>query len=322
MDWKGYISLVSVAAAVYCAIGVGIWFRKMNWLTEAADGSLLRLTNNVLLPALILNSILKNGALKLPGNMLLAPLAGFFTVAIGMALAMACGKYLGQLLGIKTQNALWAFVLCIGVYSFSYVPLALAGLLLSPDTGVLLAFNLGIEISLWTVGLILLGVTGVMKGWKRILNPPLATIIVALILNIAGLDAYLPRFFFWATGLLGQCAVPLGLILIGATLMDNWHNLEIRGGGKIMLASCVLRLAIVPFLFLLMARFIPFSRELKEVLVLQAAMPAAIVPTIIMIRHYGGESTTAMRVVVSTSIASLATIPLWIWLGRIFARLY
>ncbi len=49
-------------------------------------------------------------------------------------------------------------------------------------------------------------------------------------------------------------------------------------------------------------------------------MPAAVFP-IVMARHYQGDPATAMRVVISTSVVGLATIPLWIRLGMKFVGL-
>jgi hypothetical protein len=56
------------------------------------------------------------------------------------------------------------------------------------------------------------------------------------------------------------------------------------------------------------------------VIVLEAAMPAAVFP-IVMARHYGGDAATALRVVFSTSLVSLLTIPLWIRFGLKFVGL-
>ncbi len=73
-------------------------------------------------------------------------------------------------------------------------------------------------------------------------------------------------------------------------------------------------------LILLVARFLPASVELKQVLVLQAAMPSAVFP-IVMSSHYGGDPPTALRVVLGTALLGLLTIPLWIKFGMHFAGL-
>jgi hypothetical protein len=70
----------------------------------------------------------------------------------------------------------------------------------------------------------------------------------------------------------------------------------------------------LPLVFLGLGWLLPLSAELRHVIVLQAAMPAAVFP-IVMARHYGGDVVTALRVVVATTALSLLTMPGWIQLG-------
>ena len=63
------------------------------------------------------------------------------------------------------------------------------------------------------------------------------------------------------------------------------------------------------FLILSVAKFLPLITELKQVLVVQAGMPAAITP-IILARIYGGKPQVVMQVVMATSLVSLFTMPL------------
>ena len=83
---------------------------------------------------------------------------------------------------------------------------------------------------------------------------------------------------------------------------------------KITLLACVVRLGIFPVLILAVAKWLPLSVELKRVLVVQAAMPAGVMP-IIIARHYGGQPLTAVQIVLGTTILALITIPLWLRLG-------
>jgi hypothetical protein len=50
------------------------------------------------------------------------------------------------------------------------------------------------------------------------------------------------------------------------------------------------------------------------VLVVQAAMPAGVMP-IIIARHYGGQPLTAVQIVLGTTVLALLTIPLWLKAG-------
>jgi predicted permease len=50
------------------------------------------------------------------------------------------------------------------------------------------------------------------------------------------------------------------------------------------------------------------------VLVVQAAMPAGVIP-IIIAQYYGGKPLTAVQIVLSTTSVGLVTCPLWIRAG-------
>ena len=289
----------------------------MNWLTEEADKSLLRVTVNLLLPCLILDSALGNPALSQIGNLLLAPLFGFGTVALGIVLALG----LRALHGLKERSAARTFAVSVGIYNYSYIPLPLALLLFDKaTTGVLFLVIIGVETALWTLGVWTL--TGGRPGqnWRRILNAPLIAIGLALVLNALGLNAHLPAPLLTGVHWLGQCAIPLALMLIGALMADHLHEFHSQSGWRVIGAAVLLRQVVLPIGFLLAAKYLPASVELKRVIVLEAAMPAAVFP-IVMARHYQGDPATAMRVVIGTSVVGLVTIPLWIRLGMSFVGL-
>jgi predicted permease len=84
--------------------------------------------------------------------------------------------------------------------------------------------------------------------------------------------------------------------------------------------SVLVRLVVMPVLFLLLAKYLPCSVELKRVIVIEGAMSAAVLP-VALAKHYGGDPRTALQVVLGTSLAGLITIPMWIQLGEKFAGL-
>jgi hypothetical protein len=81
-----YLTLLATVAPVFLIIAAGYGIRRVGWLDEQADASLMRVIVNLLYPCLILDTILGNRALDEPGNVLLAPLVGFGTVVLGYAL--------------------------------------------------------------------------------------------------------------------------------------------------------------------------------------------------------------------------------------------
>ncbi len=114
--------------------------------------------------------------------------------------------------------------------------------------------------------------------------------------------------------MLGGCAIPLALLLIGATILDYWDEVGTMARGSIITGACMIRLLLLPILFLAMARWLPCSLELKRVIVIEAAMPSAVFP-IVMAKHYKGDIGIALQVVLGSSIIGLLTIPLWIHWG-------
>lgn len=310
-------TVLSAVLPVFGIIGVGLLIRKLNWLTEEADQSLLRVNINLLLPCLILDSTLGNPALAHWQNLLFGPLVGFGTVALGMALAAVARP----LHGLRDPRAARTFAVSVGIYNYGYVPIPLALLLFDKQTvGVLMVLMVGVETALWTLGV--MGLTGHRPGkdWRKIVNAPLIAIALALTLNTLGWNAALPQALLTGIHWLGQCAIPMALILIGAVVADHVHEFHSQSGWRVLGTAVLLRMGLLPLAFLLLARYLPASTELKRVIVIEAAMPAAVFP-IVMARHYGGDAATALRVVFSTSLVSLITIPLWIRFGLKFAGL-
>lgn len=308
--------LAAVIPVVLIIITGGV-IRRVNWLTEEADQTLLRVVVNLLTPCLILDNMLGNAALRDPANVLLPPLVGFGTVAAGTWIA----KFFAGVAGISDPVKARTFAAVNGLYNYGFVPIPLALSLFDRETaGVLFVHNVGVEVALWTVSLFTMQGTGGHLEWRKLVNPPLVAILLALGLNFSHAGEHLPRFLNVSFGMLGQCAIPMSILLIGATMVDRMHEFHSNYGVRVIAASSLVRLGLLPALFLLLAKFLPCPVELKRVIVLQAAMPAAVFP-IVMARVYGGDTSTAMRVVIGTSVVGLVTMPLWIRAGMKFVGL-
>lgn len=304
-------AIVALIAPVFAMIAAGALARWRNWLRVEAEESLLKLVVNVLTPCLVFRSVIGNRALLAADNVVLPPLVGFVTVAAGFVV----GYYGGLLLGLRRGHGLRTFAFAVGIYNYGYIPIPLIESLFGAETlGVLFVHNIGCELAIWSIGVILIAGASLREGWRRAINAPVISIVVAVSLNVAGAGAWIPHAVMRAVGMLGSCAVPLGLVVIGGTLFDFFAQprqlLDLRVSG----ASIVLRLALLPLLFLAAASWLPFSTELKQVMIVQAAMPAGITPVLIA-RHYGGQPITAAQVILATTAVGLLAIPWWIRLG-------
>ena len=302
----------SAVLPIFFVIGAGALARRLGWLDTEADRSLMAVVVNLLYPALIFSIILGNDALRQPSNLILPPLVGLTTVVGGFGLAMLVARKFK----IGDQKECRTFAFTTGIYNYGYFPVPIIALLFDRETtGVLLVHNLGVEVAMWVLGVgFILSPSDPKSIWKRVFSGPVIAILVAVPMNYFKVDQHLPNSALETIDLLGQCAIPLGLILIGATFMDLAKETKITSRLNIPITASVLRLGILPAAFLFIAFILPLSTELKCVIAVQAAMPCGVFP-IVLARHFDGSPEVALKVVLGTTIISFLTIPLWIAFG-------
>ena len=311
-----FLTLLASVAPVFLIVVAGYGIRRAEWLTADADASLLRVVVNLLFPCLILDTILGNEALRQAGNILLAPAVGFGTVALGFGVCWLAAP----LLGLRDERARRMFAFTTGLYNYGYIALPLIQKLFDQrTTAVLFIHNVGVETALWTLGLLLISGRSPEHPLKRILNVPVLAIGGAIALHFAGGRAWLPAWTLSAIHSTGAAAIPMGLILTGATFCDQARHVSMRGAMRDSFGACLLRLGVLPILMLTAARWLPCPDQLRHVMLIQAAMPCAVVP-VILAKHYGGDPALALRIILCTSAVGLLTIPWWIqfgtwWLG-------
>ncbi|MEY2881406.1 MAG: hypothetical protein RLZZ15_3786 [Verrucomicrobiota bacterium] len=306
-----YWQLLALVLPVFAVIGVGVAARRVHWIEGDAETSLIRLAVNVCYPCLIFESVAGNPALRTPGNLWLPPLVGFGVTVFGLR----AGLLVAKLIGLQVGSGLRTFALSVGITNYGYLPLPLmAGLWGAESRAVLMVHNVGVEIALWTVGLLTLSGESLRTGWRRLLGPVSITLALAVACNLSGLTPHLPKVLTDTMHSLGLCGIPLGLIMTGVSLASFVDKPRELFDAKVSLAALALRLGALPLAMLALAKFLPCSVELKRVIVVQAAMPTAMVP-VILARLYGGHPRTAVQIVLGTTAVGIFTIPLWLRAG-------
>ena len=276
---------------------------------------MIRLVVYVCMPCLVFDTIVGNPALHDAGNLLRPPLAGFMTTAAGFGVAYLVARRIG----LEVGTGLRTFALSAGVCNYSYLPFPIIGGIWGERTqGVMLVHNMGVDLALWSVGLLVLTGASPREGWRRLVSPMLVTLVAAVTINLSGLSPHVPDFMRSMAHSLGVCAVPIGLVMTGVNLADYLDEPAKLLHRNVAISACVVRLGILPVLILCVARWLPCPVELKRVLVVQAAMPAGVIP-IIIARYYGGQPLTAVQIVLSTTAVGLVTCPFWIRAGLAWA---
>ena len=113
---------------------------------------------------------------------------------------------------------------------------------------------------------------------------------------------------------IGSCAIPMGLILSGAIMVDFLREATWKGSLRLLLAAVTLRHLVFPAMMLIFTVVLTDSVELRQVMLLQAAMPAAVFPVII-VKLYDHDIDTAVRIVLGSSVIGVITIPAWLLIG-------
>ena len=313
--------------AVFGLIALGAWFRRRGWLDEQADASLLALLVRVFIPALIVSKVLGNDSLNDWRNTVVPPITAFLLVTGGFAAARVAATFLVRRKILTEPRQVRTFTVCTGMFNYGYVSVPLVASLFGEETlGVLFLFNVGVEAAMWGVAVpIFKGELGGGSSWRRLFSPPVVATLGAIALNLVGLlpgvrEHVLPaiepasRTFWIGLSYLAGAAIPIGLLLTGATIYADWSECRLRSGWPTVATASAVRLAALPAAFVALAALLPVPIELKRVLIVQAAMPAAVFP-IVLARHYGGDIGTALRIVVGTSLLSVVTMPAWIAVG-------
>jgi predicted permease len=312
-----YGQLFLAVAPVIALIGLGLPLRRIGWISEAGEDTLLTLIVKVLMPALIFESIVLRANVSGAGDVLLPPLAGFLLTSFSLGLAW----YVARALGLTIGHGLRTFALAVGLTNYGYLPLPLMDTLFGPESRAwLFMHNAGVEAAIWTTGVLVVTGESPRAAWRKLINAPLLALLVALVVKLTGLGAYIPEVVWTFVHGLAVCAVPLGLLMTGASFAPHLNDPKQLANPRIILTAWLVRLAVLPWVFLLAARFLPLPVELKQVLVVQAAMPTAVI-SVIVARIYGGRPLVAVQIILGTTALAVFTIPFWIKFGLAFAGL-
>lgn len=287
--------------------------RHFRQIMPEADHTLLKLVFNLFFPCMIFSNIASNASVAEEGNLLFGPLVGIISTLIGFGI----GYLLGLLFFKRGSVQLRTFAFITAIFNYGFIPLAIVPGLF-PDmpqtTGVVFIHNLGVEITLWSVGILILTGSSSIKDLKHLFNPPLMTIIASIIINVSGLGGYIPEFLQNTTSILGKVSIPLGIMLAGTAIYDASRSAKWAGMGRVAVLAPIVRNGIIPLLMLAVGYFLPTSAELKNVIIVEAAMPTAMF-SLVIAKNYNGHIPTATIVFLASNIVGMITMPYIIQLG-------
>lgn len=272
----------------------------------------MRLTMDLALPCFVLSNMMGNSALKSVSTSLVAIGLG----AMGIIVCLLISWGVARILRFKTGEGKRTFVITAGFHNYGVFVIPLVAMLHAapgdPMLGLVITHNVGCDIIVWSVGLLL--VSAEMKfSFKLLLRGPVLVVFIALFLIWTGLDQYVPEIVKMALKMMGNCLIPLNLLIFGNLLYDLLGN-RTRFSPRMVLAGTVTRVIILPWVFIGLAVILPIDMELKRLLVFQSIAPAGVTSAMIA-KHFGGHPDVAVQITLATCAASIVTLPLWFNVG-------
>jgi predicted permease len=301
-------TLVGILDVFLVILVAGLLVRR-NVLTQAHITALSTATVMVFLPCLIFSNVTANLDPKAFPAWWVIPLSAVAMAGVGLVLGvMAFARELPakrNLLPLASMQNAGYLVLPVGLALF-------------PDRFDTFAmycflFILGFNPVLWSVGAFLTaGSGGNGRGWRALLTPPFAANLLALGFVYTGVSRHLPAPVVRGVGLLGQAAVPVATVVLGAVLGTVSIRLRpyLADAVRVMGIKLVLlpALTIAVLLALDVGASHPF---LAQFFVIEsAAAPAA--GLILQVRSFGGDEQKIGSLMLASYAACTVTLPLWV----------
>ena len=304
---------------VFIFFGIGFWLRRKGSIQPQHDEVIMQLAMDVGYPCLVFHSIMKymvteaHPAISSIGFSLQAIGCGFLELLAGVIVAALVARALRLRVGTGWRT----FTLTAGVQNYAFFVIPIVQMLFSapgdPTMGVLFIHNMGCELFVWSLGVVL--ICGGAKNLRlaSLLRGPLLAVCVSLLLAWSGLGQYVAQPpLMKAAEMIGAVATPVCLILFGCSMYDL--SRRFRWQPRMLSAGILARLVLVPALILLLAWALPLDPLVRRIMVIQSAIPSAVIP-VILAKRFGGQPDVGTQILLATTLCSVLTLPLWLAMG-------
>ena len=202
----------------------------------------------------------------------------------------------------------------IGNTSFLGIPIAMA-FLPSSTINFTIGYDLGTTLFAWIFGPLFLQEKSQVKSipdikglLNALLNSPASRGIIGVLLAyLFQIENFLGNFL-WIPA---RIVIALAIIIVGTRLgLITNQKCKIFDLDREILFSILLKLFILPFIVFLISNLLNFDFYQSSALILQAGTPTAI-STILMAEAYGVKQKIASKILFSTTLISIFTIPLF-----------
>lgn len=286
------LAQIQIILPTFLIILVGYAISKVKRLRFDVQ-TLLDLIVYIAAPALIITSIARSDI-----NLIdFATLAG---AALTIILIMALAAFLIFKITQSDKKGLY-LPMVFGNTSFLGYPIALAAFGID-GLALAVVYDMMHSLLIYSLGIYIVQQKNEIREIFKV--PLLYAVVIGMVLNL--LKIPIPDMLFAPVELIGMTAIPLALLVLGYKLAEMKINLSVA---KIAVLASIFR--ILGGLLLAISIISLFSIEglVRDIIVLQAAMPSAIM-ALVLATKYNRDASLVAAVVFITTLLSIISIPL------------
>jgi predicted permease len=289
----------------------GFFVMKRKIISSEGLDALSRLVIELTLPAMVFSRMVRGFDFGLYPNWWFFPLLSVILTVVGLALGYILLAFSRGLIEKRE------FLSSVAFQNSGYLPLILAAMILPLKEAeefyiYIFLFLLGFNLIIWSWGVEFLSYRKRRKfELGSLFSPAVIAIIVSFFFTSVGLNKFIPEAIITPLKMVGDCTVPLGIIVVGGSLAEAEL---VRGINKEAVTKIILaKLVILPLLALIFLSLVGLPKLVALLILLEAAMPPATSLSIIA-RHYGAEKHFISQAIFIGHIVSLVTIPIFLGL--------
>ncbi|MEF9951319.1 MAG: AEC family transporter [Clostridium sp.] len=298
-----YSKILDQIIILFLVMGVGFVAGKKNVITQEVNYGLSKILINITLPFMIVASF----SFEFSSEMLHTAM---LILAISMVIHLAL-TLISLVLYRKNEDSVRKVLRFVTIFSnCGFIGFPVVGSVFGSEGIFYTAiYNVGFNVFVWTVGVMIFKGKGNKDYKKVILNPGIISVTIGMIIFIFSIK--LPFAISETISLIGSMTSPLSMIIVGVSLCTVRFK-EVFSDISLYYASFI-RLLAIPFIVFVVLKAMGFDSMLLGIPVLVCAMPAA-ANTVTFAQIYNGDVQCASKATVITTILSAFTIPLIILL--------
>ncbi len=298
--------------SIISMILIGVFFSYKKWFNHDTATLFSKIVVNISVPGFMISNLVANYT----KSKLMEVSSGFIIPFTSMLIMYLLGFLIAKWINVpENRRGIFAATLSISNTLFVGLPINLA--LYGNDSVPYVFIYFIVNVSFfWTIGAWGISRDGGLKGkllsknnLKKIFNVPLVSFLIAVI--IIFLEIPLPKFIMDTSKYMGNLLTPLSMLYIGITIyLIDFKKLV---WDKSMTFILIGRFIISPLIVYYLASLISLPLLMKNVFMIQSAMPAMTVTTVLA-QEAGADYEYATVVTTLTTIFTLIVIPILIFI--------